>query len=132
MHKRTVSFDESLTYLSAWGNDNIIRNHLAYFEKKLKDEITTYRNEKIGGSLALYPNFAAWIRLYTELICNSLYWRLFRYEGDWEKIDKIRYRDITDYLIKIIAQETEKLKKDMDNVEVNSMKEAICLIIRVC
>lgn len=52
MSKRMVSFDESLTYLSAWGNENIIRNHVAYFEKKLEDEINPHKNEMTNISLA--------------------------------------------------------------------------------
>jgi len=35
-------------------------------------------------SSAYYPNFAAWTRFYSEPICNSLHWKLFRYEGDWD------------------------------------------------
>jgi len=65
------------------------------------------------------------------LICNSLYWKLFRSEGDWEKTDKMKYGEARDYLIKEIAQQTVILQKDKDKNKVKNMKEAINLIVNL-
>ncbi len=86
MRERRVSFSDFEQYISAWGNENIIKNYIIHFEKKLEEEISTFKKVKMQVSSVNYPNFAAWIRFYTELICNSLYWKLFRYEGDWKRV----------------------------------------------
>jgi len=82
MRERKESVKDFGQYISAWGNKNIIRNYIKHFEKGLEEEVSPLKKIKIQVSLVNYPNFAAWIRFYTELICNSLYWILFRYEGD--------------------------------------------------
>jgi len=44
MIKRKVPINEVGYYLSAWGNENVIRNYVAYFEKRLENEITKIKN----------------------------------------------------------------------------------------
>jgi hypothetical protein len=131
MKNRKASINNSRYYLSAWGNENIIMNYIAYFEKKLEKEVLELKNMRIGISSAHYPNFAAWIRFYTELICNSLYWKLFRYEGDWEKISKKRFIDIRDIIVEKIEKEAAFLSQKTDKVEINRMKKSINLILNL-
>lgn len=131
MKRRTVSFNESEYYISAWGNENIIRNYVAHFEKKLKDEVAKFKNVGINVSSAHYPNFAAWIRLYTELICNSLYWKLFRYEGEWEKINNMGFGEIRDIIMERIKQEITSFSQRITKYDINRMKESINLILNL-
>jgi hypothetical protein len=131
MKNRKASINNSRYYLSAWGNENIIRNYIAYFEKKLEKEVLELKNMRIGISSAHYPNFAAWIRFYTELICNSLYWRLFRYEGDWKEIIKKGFNKIRDNIMKKIEQETASLSQKINDIEIDRMKESINLILNL-
>lgn len=131
MEKRKVSIRESSLYLSAWGNENIIRNYVAYFEKKLGKEVSELENIEAEISSAHYPNFAAWIRFYTELICNSLYWRLFRYEGEWEKLILMRFKDLRKRIFERIDKHTEILSNKLMQEEMNNMKKSIDLIINL-
>ena len=105
---RKESIKKSGSYISAWGNENIIRNHIAYFENKLEAEVSPFKKIEFQITSAHYPYFAAWIRLYTELICNALYWRLLRAEGDWEKIEKLGFGKIRDIIVGRIEEETEQ------------------------
>lgn len=75
--KRKVGIKKGSNYFGVFGNENYLRNHIAYFEKKLEKEIEPYKRIKINP-LAECHNFSAWIRLYTELICNKLAWSLHR------------------------------------------------------
>ena len=94
MEKRKEHVKKFEDYISALGNENIVRNHIAYFEKKIEDEISSFKEIKFQVLLSQFPNFAAWIRFYTEFISNKFFWRLFRTRGDWRKIDRIRYKRI--------------------------------------
>ena len=131
MIKRSVPIKESGYYLSAWGNENIIKNHIAYFEKKLVEEVTALKNMEIEISSAHYPNFAAWIRFYSELICNSLYWKLFRYEGNWENIQKLSFGEARDMMIERIEKETALLAAHIEKNDLMSMTEAINLVLNL-
>jgi len=131
MKKRKESIDKSGDHFSAWGNENIIRNYVAYFEKNLEKEVSEFENIGTEIGSVHYPNFAAWIRLYTELICNSLYWRLFRNEGDWEKINKKKFWDVRDDIIKKINQDIASLSQKMDEIEINRMKKSIDLVLNL-
>ena len=82
---RKVSIIEGRLYIRAWGNESILKNHIYYFEKRAKEEIDNNKTDaKKEVSLSEFPNFAVWLRLYAEFICNALYWRLFRHDGDEE------------------------------------------------
>lgn len=90
-----------------------------------------YKNEKIKSSLAHYPNFAAWIRLYTELICNSLYWKLLRSEGDWIKIEKMGFGQARDIIIERLKRSSASFPKNIEEKRLNRMKESINLILNL-
>jgi len=131
MKNRKVSINESWDYLSAWGNENIIKNYVAYFEKKMENELQELENLGYEISSAYYPNFAAWIRFYTELICNSLYWKLLRYEGDWENIQNFPFGKVRDMMIERIEKETETVAEKMNKSELMMMKEAINFVLNL-
>lgn len=129
MGNRKVSFEEGRQYISAWGNENILKNHIAYFEKKLGKEIATYENEEIGVSLSHYPNFAVWIRLYSELICNSLYWRLLRSEGDWTRFEYTGFEAAKNMLFLKIDEKKPAFQKNINEHDIDRMKESFELIL---
>lgn len=131
MEARKVSVSEFSKYFSFFGNKNIIENHISYFEKKLKEELDQYKDIEMEISLAHYPNFAAWIRLYSELICNSLYWSLFRYEGDWQKINEMSYGETRNYIIEKIKRETRLSPRKITENEIAEMKKSINLVINL-
>jgi hypothetical protein len=128
---RKVALGKGKHYMSAWGNENIIRNYIAYFEKKIDSEISQFKDIPIDISSAHYPNFAAWIRFYTELICNSLYWKLFRYEGDWDKISKLSFGEIKGIIIDRIKKENDSNADKMNTNEINEMEKVINLILNI-
>lgn len=131
LKKRKVSIKESGLYISAWGNENIIRNHIAYFENKLEAEVSRFKGIEFSISLAHFPNFAAWIRLYTELICNGLYWRLFRTKGGWKRIDELRYWQIRDEIANRIEEEIKQNSIKISKYKFNNMKKAINLVLNL-
>ena len=128
---REVSLNEAEYYLSAWGNENIIRNYVAYFEKKMDSEINEFQDLEYDISSASFPNFAAWIRFYTELICNSLHWRLFRIEGDWKKIQNLPFGKARDMIIERIERETELRADRIEKSEMETMKDAVNLVLNL-
>jgi len=131
MIKRKVSINGAGYYLSAFGNENILRNYIGYFEEKMKKEVSVFKNINIEISSARYPNFAAWIRLYTELICNSLYWRLFRYEGECENVISMKFKDLRKRIFEKIDEHAETLSSKPTQKEMNNMKKSIDLIINL-
>jgi len=133
---RKVSISEGHRYLGAWGNENILKNHVCYFEKRAKEEIDNNKTDaKKEASLSEFPNFAAWLRLYAEFICNALYWRLFRHDGDEEIFRpgrKSGFRSIRDSVIKKIEQYNyEDAKTPISREEFNQMKKSINLVLNL-
>ena len=133
--KRKVSIIEGGRYLSAWGNDNILNNHVYYFEKLTKEEID---NNRTGAgkdvSLSEYPNFAVWLRLYSEYISNSLYWRLFRHEGDKEIFKpgrKSGFYSIRQSVIKKIEKNNQAAANPISEEEMKLMKKSINLVLNL-
>jgi hypothetical protein len=129
--ERKVSDYESGYYLSAWGNENIIQNYIAYFEKKMIAEINEVQELEYDISSANFPNFAAWIRFYTELICNSLHWRLFLIEGDWKKIQNIPFGKARNIIIERIERETELRADRIEINKLETMKDAVNLVLNL-
>jgi len=131
MKERKESVKDFRKYISAWGNENIIRNYIKHFEKKLEAEVSPLKKVKIQVSSVNYPNFAAWIRLYTELICNSLYWRLFRYEGDWEKINEYGFWKVRKMIIDRIEKESASHSLIKTKAELKKMNKAINQVLNL-
>jgi hypothetical protein len=131
MRERKASVSDFKQHISAWGNENIIRNYIKHFEKKLEREISTFKKIEMQVSSVNYPNFAAWIRFYTELICNSLYWKLFRYEGDWKKINEYGFGEVREMIIERIEKEIASHSLIKTKSEIKKMKNAINLILNL-
>lgn len=129
MIERKASSEDSGYYISAWGNKNIIRNHIAYFEKKVKKELLS--KEKNITSSADYPNFAAWIRFNAEFICNSLLWRLFRDKGDWEKISKSYFTPAIEEIRQRIDVESSKSSLKKTRAELKKMHKCVMLVLNL-
>jgi len=108
--KRKVGIKEGFNYFGVSGNENYLRNHISYFEKKLEREIEPYKRININP-LAECHNFSAWIRLNTELICNKLAWSLHRAIGDWEYIINLNFTQLKKLVEKEATQGTIQSKK---------------------
>ncbi len=134
MKERKASNEDSGYYISAWGNENIIRNHIAFFEKKVEKELLFLKKDITSSPNypnANYPNFAAWIRFNTELVCNSLYWRLFRYEGDWKIISEYRFVDLIKEIQDRINNEISSSSIKMKKGELEEMIKAVNLVLNL-
>lgn len=133
--KRKVSIIEGRRYLSAWGNENILNNHVYYFEKPTKAEIDNNRTSAGKDvSLSEYPNFAVWLRLYSEYISNSLYWRLFRHEGEREIFKpgrKSGFYSIRQSVIKKIEKSNQAAANPISEEEMKLMKKSINLVLNL-
>lgn len=105
MGERKVGIKEGFNYLGALYNEIHLKNHIAYFEKRLEKEIEPYKRIEISISSHCH-NFSAWIRLYAELICNKLAWSLYRAIGDWGKISNLSFGELR----KSIKQEVMQAK----------------------
>ena len=57
--ERKVGLKEGKDYLGNLGNANILSNHVKYFEKKLKKEISPYKDIDVLAH-SMCHNFAAW------------------------------------------------------------------------
>lgn len=132
---RKVSIREGRRYLAAWGNENILKNHVCYFEKQAIKEIEVNRTGAGKDvSLSEYPNFAVWLRLYSELICNSLYWRLFRHQGDKEIFKpgrKYGFQSIRESVIKRIEINNKTAAVPISKEEMGQMKKSINLVLNL-
>lgn len=131
MKERKESIKELEQFISAWGNENIIRNYIKHFEKKLEAEVSSLKKINIPVSSVNYPNFAAWIRFYTELICNSLYWKLFRYEGDWNKINEYGFGKVRKMIMERIEKEIASHSMKKTKAELKKMNKAINLVLNL-
>jgi len=129
MKMRKEHIGKSSDYTAAWGNENIIRNHIAYFENKLEEEIAQFKEIKIQVSLAHYPNFAVWLRLKTELICNKLFYDLHRVIGDWSKIIRFKFDEIIKKIEEVYEGNPDLLNKSI--YKFKDMKKAIFLVLEL-
>lgn len=126
MSERKVGIKEGFNYIGALFNETHLKNHIAYFEKKLEKEIEPYKRIEINISSHCH-NFSAWIRLYTELICNKLVWRLYRAIGDWENISNLRFGELR----KSIEQEVKKAKCMPTKHKLQNMIKALNYVIEL-
>lgn len=126
MTKRKVGIKEGSNYLGASGNENHLKNHIAYFEKKLEKEIEPYKRSEIS-ILSRCHNFSAWIRLYTELICNKLVWSLHRSIGNWEKISDLNFGALK----RSIEQEVKQSERIPTKPRLQNMFKALNYVIEL-
>jgi len=126
MGERKVGIKEGLNYIGALGNETHLKNHIAYFEKKVEKEIEPYKRIEISISSHCH-NFSAWIRLYTELICNKSAWSLYRAIGDWGKISDLSFRELR----KSIKQEVMQAKSLPTKHKLQNMIKALHYVIEL-
>lgn len=131
---RKISFSEGPRYIAAFGNENILRNHVYYFEKHANDEIQNNLCFAKEVSFSTFPNFTVWLRLYSELICNSLYWRLFRYQGDKDIFKPWKsngFQPILESIIKIIKENDKTSDISISEEIFGQMKKSINLVFNL-
>jgi hypothetical protein len=131
---RKVSISEGRRYLAAWGNENILKNHVCYFEKRAEEEIENNASFGIDVSLSYFPNFAVWLRLYSELICNALYWKVFRHDGDEEIFrpgSQSGFRVIRDSALEKIRQHIDEAKISVSKEELGQMTKSMNLVLNL-
>jgi len=129
MEKRKVSFEKGGIYLSTWGNPNILRHHIYYFEKKIPEEINKTKMLPTP-SITDCPNFAAWIRLFTELSCNKMYYNYHRFSGEnWKEIISWRFKTVKNKIKEIILN-NDNLKESSEYKFVD-MEDAIGMVIQL-
>jgi hypothetical protein len=133
--KRKVSISDGQRYIAAFGNKNILNNHVYYFEKLAKAEID---NNRTGAgkdvSFTEYPNFVVWLRLYSEYISNALYWKAFLHEGDKEIFKpgrKSGFRSIRESVIKKIEDNNKATANAISEEEMKLMKKSINLVLNL-
>lgn len=71
-----VDVDSAKQIISGSGNIDYLLDFIEYFEKKIPEEIAQVE-EGYYFPYIKCPNFGAWIRIYTEYICNKAIIRLF-------------------------------------------------------
>jgi hypothetical protein len=130
MDERKVSPKEGSEYLSAFGNENILRNHIVYFEKKIEVEFAPYKG-KYFPPFHYFPNFSAWVRLTTEYTCNRTLWRLHIVIGNWKEINELKFFQIKDRIYKIIEQEIANERVKISKSDFKKMKEALNFVFEL-
>ena len=124
-------------YINAVGNTGYLWEFIAYFEKKLAEEIAPYQEKYEGVMGNIYdryayskcPNFAVWIRLYAELICNKALSELCRAKDLQTKIKNSRFKTTIKDIIKIVEAERQRSAKDIRGFD--DMIRAIKLTIEL-
>jgi len=130
MSERRISASEGSEYISAFGNENILRNHIVYFEEKVKEEFASYDEEHFPP-FHHFPNFSAWLRLTTEYTCNKALWRLHSIQGNWKEINRLKFYQIIDRIYEIIKQEAENGRIKISESDDKKMKEALCFVFEL-
>ena len=125
MVKVKLRDSDTMDFMGGKGNVGYLWNYLGYFKKKLEDEIAHYKESDAPAHLYC-PNFAAWLRIYTELICNKLLIELHHAEKLQKKIKCYFFGPAVKEVIKITERkiaknrikknEFEKLKKALKAV----------------
>ncbi len=131
---RSVSCEEAGQYISAFGNENILKNLVCYFEKRAQEEISNSIGTETEHSMSIFPNFAVWLRLYAELITNNLVWKLFRYEGNEEILrpgKSSKFSVMKDTALNIIKDQICTAQIIIAIEELNLMKKSLNLVINL-
>ena len=128
MSKVKVGISEAMDYMGGMGNIRNLLCHVEYFEKKLEDEIVSYK--EIDAPAHLYcPNFAAWLRIYTELICNKSLIELHRAEKLRKKLKRYHFGSAVKKIIEITERiiATTRIKKN----EFERLKKTIKMVVEL-
>ncbi len=90
-------------YMGGIGNVGHLWEFIDYFAKKLDAETTP--NKKNDWIAYLHcPNFAAWLRFYSELICNKAINELHRFEKCKKEIKSYGFAPAIETLIKYLEE----------------------------
>jgi len=128
MAEKKLREADASEYLGGAGNIGHLWAFIDYFEKKLDAEIAPYQ-DWIYSAYATCPNFAAWIRLYAELICNKAMVELNRAEKCKCEIRSYRYSPVIEEVIRIA--EKGKITNNVDSVTFERRTKAIKLVVEL-
>jgi len=128
MTKRKLSESDTWDYIGGMGNVGYLWNYLDYFEKKLDEEIVHYK--EIDAPAYLHcPNFAAWLRIYTELICNKSLIELHRAEELRKKIKLYTFGSAVREIIRITERKMAAIRIKKNEFE--GLKKAIKIVVEL-
>lgn len=121
-----ISLKKGIGYF-AYGNTNIIRNHIVFFEEFVKKEIDKNKNLP-EPSFSEYPYFGVWLRLNVEYIINKLFYDYSRVHGDDipTKINKLGFEKIKNNAYKIL-----QIKKENNKSQIEAYSAAIDIVIEL-
>lgn len=128
MEKTKLRESDTRDYLGGMGNVGYLWNYIDYFEKALADEITS-KKETEDPTLLNCPNFAAWLRFYTEVICNKALIELHRAEKLQKRVKKYNFAPAVREIIKVVEDKDDQTKIDKNEFE--KMQKAIKLVVEL-
>jgi hypothetical protein len=131
--KETLS-NNTASLISGLGNCNYLLDHILYFEKNLPTEIAPFESDSEALNLANWAyqnchNFAAWIRLYPEFICNRAMASLSRSEDCKTKLTDYYFRNLVEKTFKKVRENYDDKKVSKDRLE--EMIKALKLTIEL-
>lgn len=129
---KNSEFDNSMRLISGDGNIGYLWEHIDFYEKKLPKEIAPYEEEfrAVDTSRYAYQHchyFSAWIRLFTELICNKVLVRICRVEYCKKNLSDYGFLVATDKIIQKAKSIASK-----KGIEVSQLEEMVkCLKLTI-
>ena len=128
MEKEKLSETDTRDYMGGMGNVGYLWSYIDYFEKALEDEITS-NEETDEPALLNCPNFAAWLRFYTEVICNKVLIELHRAEQLQKRVKQYKFGSAVIEIVKILDDKLDQIK--IDKHEFEKMQKAIKLVVEL-
>jgi len=128
MEKEKLSVSDTQDCLGGMGNVGYLWNYIDYFGKFLKDEVNSISKLETHPLLKC-PNFAAWLRFYTEIICNKVLIELHRAENLQTRVANYYFGSAVRKIIEI--SEKYLHQNEIDKDEFKKMKKAIKLVVEL-
>jgi len=110
MVKVRLNSSQTKDVFGGFGNINILRQHVEYFEKKTIKEVELGDNF-ITHTYLECPNFAAWLRLYAEYTCNKALRDLSRAEECSKRISEYTFGEAVEKILELTLQESSAMKR---------------------
>lgn len=110
MTRVKLNSSQTQEVFGGFGNINILRQHVEYFEKKTIKEVALHGNISSLTYLEC-PNFAVWLRLYVEYTCNKALRDLSRAEECSKKISEYTFGEAVKKIFEITRQESFAIKR---------------------
>jgi hypothetical protein len=134
MRKIKIKHSDAMAFMGSIGNVGYLWNFIDYFEKKLPEEIAPYPEDlvDIGGIKYPYgecPNFAAWVRLYVEAICNKILGSIARAKDFEKSIADIYFGPALKEIFAI--GEKECLQRGIPKTESKGMAKALKIVVEL-